>query len=90
MKWKMELGKRLTAYVLAGVMAVSSVQFPVSRVYAEEAGTESDKMTFETDTVKNESESDMEDTFENNVSEESELWSEVNEEDAENTGNNNR
>ena len=86
MKWKMELGKRLTAYVLAGVMAVSSVQFPVSRVYAEEAGTESDKMTFETDTVKNESESDMEDTFENNVSEESELWSEVNEEDAENTG----
>ena len=85
MKWKMKLGKGLTAWVLAGVVAVSSVQFPVSRVYAEEAGTESDKMTFETDTVKNESESDMEETFENNVLEESELWSEVKEEDAENT-----
>ena len=80
----MKLRKRFVAWVLAGVMAVSSVQLPASCVYAEEAGTESDKMIFETDTAKNELESNIEDTFKNNVSE-SELWSEVNEEDAENT-----
>ena len=35
----MKLRKRFAAWFLAGVMAVSSVQFPIKSVYAEEVTT---------------------------------------------------
>ena len=76
----MKLRKRFTAWILAGVMAISLVPFPVSRVYAEEMVTEMNEEVLETDVVESMSKSETEGVYES-VFKETEIQTEINEEE---------